>query len=172
MIDCTLDTKRLVKMKELTKELSVALAQLDDWLEKNSPIVAAKARPPLTRQQIEQVAKELHLNFSEDFYRLYQWHNGYDDGAQLIYYYNFMPLEEAVKDYRLMMELNNEFPVYEEIWRHAWFPILGFMGEFYLVDCNIGAARSCPILHWFSQSGVTMDGLPFGFLFLLVHKRC
>ncbi|WP_373541276.1 SMI1/KNR4 family protein [Chamaesiphon sp.] len=120
-------------------------AYIFEWMEYTVPNLADRYNPGLTRQQIDNLVKDLPFKLSEEVYELYQWRNGQAD----LGYYNgecivdflfpdhhiagnlsipFWSLQTAIqKCYYLwqMEESNSIDPPCEgfHLWERKWFPI-------------------------------------------------
>jgi hypothetical protein len=84
-----------------------ALKEISYWIENSTSHNAKEIRygdggvycprPGLSRDMIELYSEEVDLQFSEEVYELYQWHNGtilMGDMANLVY---FVPLEKGIE---------------------------------------------------------------------------
>jgi hypothetical protein len=79
-------------------ELTEALESILDWLEKNNPYEFSHLRAGLSRDEIDELVKDLPFTVPEEVYELYQWHDGLADRF-LCNQFDFMCLREAVSKY-------------------------------------------------------------------------
>jgi SMI1 / KNR4 family (SUKH-1) len=80
-------------------ELTEALESIRDWLEKNNPYEFSHLRAGLSRDEIDELVKDLPFTVPEEIYELYQWHDGRVDRF-IRNSYNFMSLKEAISVYQ------------------------------------------------------------------------
>lgn len=57
-------------------QLTDTLERIMTWYQPRFPEYAASFQPGLCRSDIDIVSQRLDLNFTEEFYELYQWSNG------------------------------------------------------------------------------------------------
>jgi hypothetical protein len=79
-------------------ELTEALESIRDWLEKNNPYEFSRLRAGLSRDEIDELVKDLPFTVPEEVCELYQWHDGSVDRF-IRSNYNFMSLTEAINKY-------------------------------------------------------------------------
>jgi cell wall assembly regulator SMI1 len=89
--------------------LSAAMDRIMNWMQQHCPERANTFQPSLLREEIDQAITDLPNQFSEELYELYQWRNGstaWDSIDSLVSpILEFMPLEEAVKSCRDLLEV-------------------------------------------------------------------
>ncbi|WP_375503286.1 SMI1/KNR4 family protein [uncultured Nostoc sp.] len=119
-------------MSELTDELQYIL----NWLKSTNHDFFDCYNPGLTRQQIDEITKDLPFRLSEEVYELYQWRNGtadlgYNNGYLPLYFLfpeqlradvicSFCSLQDSVYIYKTIGEATNYDDAY---WNQKWFPI-------------------------------------------------
>lgn len=79
-------------------ELTEALECIRDWLEQNQPYDFSCLRAGLSRNEIDELVKDLPFTIPEEVYELYQWHDGCADKF-IRSNYDFMSLTEAISTY-------------------------------------------------------------------------
>ncbi len=95
----------------------------------------------LPRAAIERQFREIDLVAPEFLIVLYEWHNGIYHLNAFLY---FIPLEDAISTYRVLMEIHRDYP--ERPWRPEWFPVLSMNGDVdILFNVNTGALASMDI---------------------------
>lgn len=119
-------------MSELTDELQYIL----NWLKSTNHDFFDCYNPGLTRQQIDEITKDLPFRLSEEVYELYQWRNGtadlgYNNGYLPLYFLfpeqlragvicSFCSLQDSVYIYKTIGKATNYDDAY---WNQKWFPI-------------------------------------------------
>ncbi len=130
-------------------------AYIFEWMAYTVPNLTDRYNPGLTRQQIDNIVKDLPFKLSEEVYELYQWRNGQADFG----YYNgecmvdflfpdhhipgnssipFWPLQAAVKIYHDLCAIeksNLMNPPCEgfHLWDRKWFPIASMENKSLLI---------------------------------------
>jgi SMI1 / KNR4 family (SUKH-1) len=79
-------------------ELTESLESIRSWLEQNQPYEFSRLRAGLSRDQIDELVKDLPFKVPEEVYELYQWHDGLPDRF-ICGQYDFMCLTEAISAY-------------------------------------------------------------------------
>lgn len=79
-------------------EITEALQRIELWLQNHMPERAAELRPGLTRNEINELVKDLPFTLPEEVYQLYQWHDGSVDRF-IFEQYDFLSLGSAVAAY-------------------------------------------------------------------------
>jgi cell wall assembly regulator SMI1 len=152
-------------MSKLLEEL----AYIFEWLEYSVPELADRYNPGLSREQIDQIVKNLPFKLSEEVYELYQWRNGeansiYHNGdttADFLFPDHHIPgnlslpfwsLQQAVANYQDLWKMeesfrqNNsseDFPNDFKLWDRKWFPIASMENKSMLI--TIGDINPSPI---------------------------
>lgn len=125
-------------------DLLICFNRIDNWLQKNYPKVSKAFNLGITDIQIQETAYSLPFIFSQEVYKLYQWHNG--TGTSIFRFnalggMHFYPLIKSLDIYQ-----NNirELDSYG-LWKTNWFPI--FYGDpiTYFVVCKDYKLDSSPI---------------------------
>ncbi len=86
--------------------LNQALHRILKWLEEHKPEAISLLQPGLSNNEIEELVKDLPIQFPQELYDLYKWKNGSEDSPEqenVAYIFNgfsFYPLEYAIKIYR------------------------------------------------------------------------
>lgn len=145
-------------MPKITEDLEYILY----FLTSINPESADCYNPGLTRQQINQIIKDLPLKFCDNFYDLYQWRNGYnfnnEFNADTFLFceqlYNgapaaFCSLEDSVYVYNMMCS-NSQADMNQslgrEYWNRKWFPIGAY--EFKRILYVVGDLNPSPVYLW------------------------
>lgn len=115
-----------------------------EWHKKHQTLVSKNLRPPLAPEKFDKLAKELPYALPVELKALYGLHDGLKDNAPLFNSFTFFPLKDAIAEYELACELEEERQDSDEqdpqaiFWKPSWFPIFGFQGDFYLLDAAQG----------------------------------
>jgi hypothetical protein len=116
--------------------LLTTLTRLDEYFASRRPIFAENLLPGLSVQEIDEVVADLPFRLSEEFYVLYQWHNGVDisvkDSLRFDSYVRFFsPLNICLKNYHFLMKLKWDCDFDDDEINPKWFPIISNNGESY-----------------------------------------
>jgi SMI1 / KNR4 family (SUKH-1) len=79
-------------------ELAEALESIRSWFEQNQPYEFSRLRAGLSRDEIDNLVKDLPFKVPEEVYEIYQWHDGLADRF-ICGQYDFMSLGEAISTY-------------------------------------------------------------------------
>ncbi len=82
---------------------------------------------------------------TEELKALWSWRDGGIGSVPFVWYHDFLPLEDAVSEYR-WLRLN---PLVQ--WDPRYLPIFSFEGEWYAAYCGVGADSAGPIVHYFVE---------------------
>jgi hypothetical protein len=77
--------------------MDAILASLERELKQQRPDFDTVARPGITPQELQQATAAFSTTVHPDMQRLYQWHNGLTDDAELFPGHTFWSLEEALQ---------------------------------------------------------------------------
>jgi hypothetical protein len=118
--------------------LLTTLTRLDEYFASRRPIFSESLLPGLSVKEIDEVVADLPFRLSEEFYILYQWHNGLDisviDSLRFDSYFRFFsPLNICLEDYQDLMAIKlKSSDCDDETLNPQWFPIIRNFGESYL----------------------------------------
>ncbi|MEH2435149.1 MAG: SMI1/KNR4 family protein [Nostoc sp.] len=140
-------------MSKLTDELQYIL----NWLKSTNHDFFDCYNPGLTRQQIDEITKDLPFRLSEEVYELYQWRNGtadlgYNNGYLPLYFLfpeqlradvicSFCSLQDSVYIYKTIREATSD-----EYWNQKWFPIAEYESRKMLYV--VGDLDPSPVYLW------------------------
>jgi hypothetical protein len=142
-------------MFQLTKELQY----ISDWLEYLDPNFVDCYNSGLSRQQIDEIIKDLPFKLSEEVYELYQWGNGVANYVPIDFLFPeqlyadpsipFCRLQDLVYIYKIMEQSsqasrNQDFNY--EYWNQKWFPIGAF--EVKRILYVVGDIDPSPVYLW------------------------
>lgn len=116
-----------------------------DWHRQQASPVVKHLKPGLASDKLNKQAKDLPFTLPAEVKGLYGLHNGIKDNTPLFLSFTFLSLNDAIAEYELACELAEEFGIPEEsdaepedYWKESWFPLFGYQGDFYLIDCAKG----------------------------------
>ena len=137
-------------MSELTDELQYIL----NWLKSTNHDFFDCYNPGLTRQQIDEITKDLPFRLSKEVYELYQWRNGFafDYNLPLEAFLfpeqlcsdvplPFCSLQDSVYIYKTIREATSD-----EYWNQKWFPIAEYESKKMLYV--VGDLDPSPVYLW------------------------
>jgi len=125
--------------------LTESLEKIENWLETYNQPAARSLNPGLTREQIQQVFKVLPFTPVEELYTFYSWHNGQglDIDVNFIPGYDFLSLEYAVKEYRMVRKISKDLEKLlgtasekKDLWPVYFFPFISLQGDSFGVLCG------------------------------------
>ncbi|NJK63446.1 MAG: SMI1/KNR4 family protein [Synechococcaceae cyanobacterium SM2_3_1] len=126
-----------------------ALEKIEKWLVDNNPTLANALQPGLDNQEITNKLMNVNFNFPEEFYTVYNWHNGVGSGIYrwqscVFPGYGLISLEQGLDWYHDFLEINKHVEV--EIWRPEWYPIFAFdIKDIYSLILQDAKTESCPV---------------------------
>ncbi|MEG4275078.1 MULTISPECIES: HEAT repeat domain-containing protein [unclassified Microcoleus] len=88
----------------MTSELTDALNRILSWIERHEPWLIEYLYPGLSKDEIDNLVRDLPIQFSPELYELYQWRNGAVEGdewketAWIFHSWTFRPLQEIVAE--------------------------------------------------------------------------
>lgn len=107
------------------------LDALEAWLSTHAPDLAKALRPGAEAAHLDAaMAGVAPYQLPDDVRVLYRWHNGQMPDGELIPGYRFLPIEDAVATYQMMLDL----PPDMQGWNPLWFPLLDFEGDVFAVE--------------------------------------
>lgn len=144
------------------------LEALKRWHEQQNSPSAKLFRPPLKTEQIQALSEAFPFALPKDVVALYRWHDGMKDNAPLFREYTLYPLEDALDEYELALEVAADDE--DKPWQKGWFPFAGFMGEHLALDCDPDSELAGKIIYQTEGQGYPWyDGLE---PFLLTVRTC
>ena len=105
------------------EELVQSLESIKAWHSENQTGIAASLRPGLSGPELEPELLFGRCALSDELKTLWAWHDGARTEVPFVWYHDFLPLEDAVSEYRWLL-LN---PLLR--WDPEYIPILSFEGE-------------------------------------------
>ncbi|NQE34274.1 HEAT repeat domain-containing protein [Microcoleus asticus] len=122
--------------------LNQALHRILKWLEEHKPEAISLLQPGLSNNEIEELVKDLSIQFPQELYDLYKWKNGSEDSlgianaAYIFEYFSFYPLETAIEQYRSKLNFNKQWRnnIYSSSWMELFFCYIPEVGGYVLVD--------------------------------------
>lgn len=138
-------------------ELRHYLDETAVWLRRLKRPLAGLLRPGLSEEKILEKTSTFPFCFSRELIELYQWHDGVADryttpmrDTAFFGIYSFMSLDEAVQEYRSLIEINEELKeelTDEQMWDQLWFPFLtDSSADYYLASLSSETTDSSPVV--------------------------
>ncbi len=115
--------------------LTQALEKLVAVIESRGYAIRQYLQPGLSRDAIDSKVRHLGLHFPEEFYELYQWHNGmelYQADCLIFGEHEFPPLEIALAEHQELLK----YYASTNINLFQCFPIAMFNGSYHAVYCS------------------------------------
>ncbi len=101
--------------------------------------------PGADEAQIHAAAQGFGCHPPEELIELWRWHDGQSGAAPFVWYHDFLPLTDALAEYRWLL-MHPLIP-----WDRDFVPVFSFEGEWYAVYCGPEPARAGPVLHFFLE---------------------
>jgi len=131
------------------------LNRIVDFLESSHPIMIGIARslqPGLSYEEITSKLEDFPYLLPTELVELYQWRNGqagaYSDGFAP--YHQLLSLEDALKEYKIQIEVAMEFSEEDLPWQKlydpCWLPIFKEDSNFYVIPTSLKPQKHSPIL--------------------------
>jgi hypothetical protein len=115
-----------------------SLEKLVDTIENKGISIRSYLRPGLSRLDVQTALSSLNLTPPEELYTLYEWHDGVDNGfnapIQLFGEHQFLPLNDAVQEYREIITYYSSLPSSINI--AQCFPFASFQGDNCTIYCE------------------------------------
>jgi len=141
------DASKLKAAEEAYNEalLVDSLNEIEAWHARNDTGVAnilTKGRPPTS---ILEEFSGTDCKPTAELKALWSWHDGGVGATPFVWYHDFLPLKEALSEYK-WLRLN---PLVQ--WDPQYIPIFAFEGEWYAAYCGQDADSAGPIVHYFLE---------------------
>jgi hypothetical protein len=127
--------------------LTTSLNQIEAWHVRNDTGVAHILRSGKSKVSIEEAFTGSDCQPSDELKSLWSWRDGGVGPTPFVWYHDFLPLEDALSEYR-WLRIN---PLVR--WDPHYIPILTFEGEWYAAYCGPEAGSAGPIAHYFLEDG-------------------
>lgn len=134
--------------------LTETLERIVSFLESSHPImmeVARSLQPGLSCEEITSQLEDFPYRLSAEAIELYQWRNGQKGiyPKELVPYYRFLSLEDALGEYRVQIELAMEFAEelpWEKQYAPCWLPLFKEDSNHYVIPTSLEFQEHSPIL--------------------------
>ena len=95
----------------------------------------------LTLAEIQTIMASLPFDLPLELYELYQWHNGQPEDQVFFDYFSFYSLQHALYEYQQLRAVSIQLEQEHGFcsWQEGRWPIFGFEGEYFCVDCKDSA---------------------------------
>lgn len=121
------------------------LNEIDAWHINNDTGIAGGLAAGRRASSIEAGFANLDCRPTEELKTLWSWRDGETGSLPFVWYYDFLPMEEALSEYR-WLRLN---PLVQ--WDPRCIPIFTFDGEWFAACCGEGVKEAGPIVHYFLE---------------------
>lgn len=125
--------------------LTHSLAAIEAWHVGNDTGLAPRLRPGLAAPTLASRPLVSRCRLNAELAALWSWHDGGRGAAPLVWYHDFLSLDEAVSEYRWLLLA----PLVR--WDPRYLPVLSFEGEWYGVYCGAGSPLAGPVVHYFLE---------------------
>lgn len=141
------DARKLQAAEEAyDKELLIkSLNEIETWHVENNTGVASVLGVGRSASSIVEEFAGTDCRPTEEMKALWSWRDGGVSAVPFVWYHDFLPLEEALSEYRWLL-LN---PLVQ--WDPDYIPILSFEGEWYAAYCGKGTHTAGPLVHFFVE---------------------
>jgi len=128
------------------RELLVkSLNEIEAWHVQHETGIADVLAPGRNPSLIEAEFPGTECRLTEELKALWSWRDGGISSVPFVWYQDFLPLEEALSEYR-SLRLN---PLVR--WDPRYIPVFSFEGEWFAAYCGEGADKAGPIVHYFLE---------------------
>jgi hypothetical protein len=125
--------------------LSASLETIAEWHGKHKTGLGEQLAPGLSESEITQALAAIDCSPTKEMIALWSWHNGGVGTAPMVWYHDFLSVDAAVSEYRLLI-VNPLAP-----WDPNYLPIFSFQGEWYGAYCGEPGLSASPVLHFFLE---------------------
>lgn len=132
--------------------LDASLLKIEQWHIEHGTQIPTLLNPGLTDEGIDARFKDIGCLPTNELRALWKWRNGHSDtgiGQWLVWYHQFLPLDDAIDEYRRLK--SSPFSG----WNRYWIPVFQFQGEWYFVECGDREVPASPLMHYFIESGMS-----------------
>lgn len=119
-----------------------SLNEIEGWHLRNETGIASALGAGRSPSSIVAELEGTDCRPTEELKSLWSWRDGGFSPAPFIWYHDFLPLQEALSEYKWLL-LN---PLVQ--WDSRYIPIFSFEGEWYAAFCGKGASTAGPIIHF------------------------
>ncbi|MEZ0374399.1 MAG: hypothetical protein ACAI44_35255 [Candidatus Sericytochromatia bacterium] len=121
--------------------LTQSLNQIETWLKANFSTAYTALRPGLDAARFQAQMAGVPFSVPADLAEVYAWHDGMADGLPIFAHYSFYPLAIALAEYLQNRTVSEQLEAQHGFmsWRPERWPVLGFEGEYFVIDLQSGA---------------------------------
>lgn len=116
-------------------KLITALESIKQFLQHH---LQSEFEQPLTLSDIQHFTAALPFDLPPELLELYQWHNGQPEDQVFFDYFSFYSLQDALFEYQQLRAVSIQLEQAHGFcsWPEGRWPIFGFEGEYFCVDCK------------------------------------
>ena len=153
------DERKAVSVDSAPLPLTPILERLSGIAAQRDPDFPASLQPGLSREALRAKLAEAGFAYEppQEWFELYQWHNGSTSMTPLFYYHEFVSVEAALAE-REEWDQGNRSSDFE-LFPANILPLFYFEGEFYGIECHAEPQTTGRIWFVFHDTTVCYDGL-------------
>lgn len=133
--------------------LSENLDRIKAWHSSNKTGSDLELRAGLPESALSPKLFTDQCRLTRELKSLWSWHDGGSKTVPLIWYHDFLSLEDAIAEYKWLI-LN---PLVQ--WDPSYIPIMSFEGEWYAAYCGNTTRVAGPIVHYFLEDGARLTAV-------------
>ena len=127
------------------ERLARSLQDIEAWHVENGTGLAAVLNEGVPLSSIETAFAGRECRPSQELQALWSWRNGGQGPAPLVWYHDFLSMQEALSEYdQLTLD-----PLVQ--WDPDYVPVFVFEGEWYASYCGPRSGTSGPVVHFFLE---------------------
>lgn len=145
--------------------IRAALERILECLQLQSPQMVQSLQPGLTTTEIAAIA-DLPFQLPTEVVEIYQWRNGssYEPRCyEILPCYCFLSLDEAIRQYRLTIDIISYIENWQEYFNPSWLPLFALDGNFYVVASDWDPSKPAPITYYDEYLSCGGSGQEFEF---------
>lgn len=127
------------------QRLMDGLEQVLSWHKENSTDIVSGLRPGLAISRIDELLRDAGCEPTAEMRTLWSWHDGAQAASPFIWYYNFLSVDEAISQRKLLTRIPFS------AWPPTYLPVFDFDGEWYGIRCGGEGRTAGPVLHYYLE---------------------
>ena len=141
------DSHYQLAKSQYDKEILVnSLNDIKHWHEVYSTGVAQALSSGNTNNGFTNISSALKCEIPEELTFLWQWHNGAHTDDAFIWYHEFLSVERALTEYKILIAE----PLFQ--WQPNWIPVFQFQDEWYFFECSKEQLAASPVGYYFPEN--------------------
>ena len=139
---------RIARQSFNATSLTSSLEAIAQWHEAHETGLADQLAPALPENEISERLADIDCNPTAEMLALWSWHNGGSGNTPMVWYHDFLSVDEAIMQYRLLT-LNPMAP-----WDPRYLPLFYFEGEWYAAYCGEEGLQASRVLPYFQEDAL------------------